>query len=1019
MSDQGTRIAAPQPNGGKPARTRRREASRKRPPSPARDRFAYRPGNGLCSIERLEDRQLLSSDLTQSISDLILKDGVISGQHVFSDVSIGNFVTAPQVTVGLNLTETDASHWTGTISVDATSAQLNFNSAVTGSITSANSTDALTGSYTLTNEAPGQGLYSLTAQDIKLTAGNAFTAEAKPVTLSYDTQGAVGQTVATIGSATATFQPLNNATATVTNLVVRDNGFSLGDATVSASSFSLGGILSATSPSVSFSGVSYTDGGSLAGTVSVGASTVSILSNESNFANPGGASGGNGNGLTLSGFTGSYGVASGDLAIGATGAELKLGKLVDATASGVTLNYNPAASSPVTVGVGSLTATSPLLPGVTGTITNLSASSSGLSMDNATLADPNTFSMGTVLQVQGLSVGVTGFSYNTASHALAGTILASTTGVTLFPGQSAFTDSVTNLHGSYNLQNGTLGLTADDVNLAFGKILDADATNVAVGWDGTTATFALGTATLTSPLFPGVTGSFSGVTVDNTGVKIDGATLEDSGTIHLGNVFDVTDLKLGVSGLVYDAPSKSITAGTVTISNSLATLFPNAMDFTDSVTNFHGSDNIATGAFSLTADDINLSFGKVLKADATNVGVNWDGTSASFTVGTATLTSPELPGVTGSLAGLSVQSTGFDIASASLTDTNSIILGSVIKLDGPTTVSVTNLDYINGTSTSSSILTGTIGLSFGGLEVLPGSTAFSTTVTGFSGTYNLATQETDLTVGSIDVVVGSGSNGSSTADPIFTVDATGVSIDLTPDGNGNDIVDIKVGTATAALNKFADVNGNVTDLEITNDGFSVGSATLNVNGTTTGSTGKGTISAFGGKFMIVNPSVTLSGFGYKISTGAFTAQTLSLSADEVDFNQGGSVAVSATGLTTTISFASGDVGHTIIKADTFDAAFKPYLTLTASSITIDTSRLHRLLRRVRQPDGHADGRLGEPERDRDRLRHRFEWRPDVRRPEGFRKAIRSPSASASRPTRRPPAPCSGRAGCRSRSPRWG
>ena len=91
---------------------------------PARDRFAYRPGNGTCLLEALEDRRLMdaSGDLTTQIKSL-LSSGDVSGQYSFQDISLGSFLTVPKVTVGLsNVAQLADGNWNATVSVDATAA---------------------------------------------------------------------------------------------------------------------------------------------------------------------------------------------------------------------------------------------------------------------------------------------------------------------------------------------------------------------------------------------------------------------------------------------------------------------------------------------------------------------------------------------------------------------------------------------------------------------------------------------------------------------------------------------------------------------------------------------------------------------------------------------------------------------------------------------------------------------------------------------------------------------------------
>jgi len=674
MSDHGPRIASNRSNG--PIKPRRPARRKKRSAAPARDRFAYRPGNGVCAIEALEQRQLLSGDLTQTISELIT-GGTLSGTHNLGSVQIGSFLTIPSSTITLsNVSQNDSTHWTASVEVDASSATLAFGSVLTGAITSPTSTPALVADYTLTDQPLLGGSYSVTAQAIAVTVPSVLTTNLTGVHLAYNPAGPTGQTLVTIPSATATITPLANTSVSVTNLAVRDNGFSFDNAMATpAGDFKLGGILSVSSPSVSFSDVSYTSGqGWTPGaTISASVASASLFAGQAGFTNPGGSAS-NANGLSLTGFKGSYNLTSNALSLSATGAELKIGSLVDATASALTIAYDPNAASPVTVTAGSLSATSSLLPGVTGEVDNLMASSAGLSTSGGSLKDTNSISLGGVLE--------------------------------------------------------------------------------------------------------------------------------------------------------------------------------------------------------------------------------------------------------------------FD----SLYDSNGLLLQPAALLTLPA------LNYV-ASATNPVNLSGTVGISFGKVKILPGlSSAFSTTVDTFQASYNLGTQA--LSVGASDVLmtVGSGRDGSSnTSNAALTVDVKNPTFTLTPNGDGTDAVNFNVTDATVSLPKLG-LSGDVTDLTVTNDGFHVGSLTL---------AKAGPVSAFGGAFMISDPSVTLTGFGYSKSAGAQFNSDLTVTATSAAFNQHGTVSVVATGgvpggatlpLSAKIHFQTVDgalnLGDFTFTAGTITATFGSYLTLTGTGIKVDTQPAH-------------------------------------------------------------------------------
>src|SRR5581483_1966566 len=86
-------------------------------------------------------------------------------------------------------------------------------------------------------------------------------------------------TLATIDTGTITIAPLNGLTATVNGLVIKQNGFTIDNATASLSDFSLGGLVSLAAPAVTFSKVSYVNAGStssLTGTLTFSADSAGL-----------------------------------------------------------------------------------------------------------------------------------------------------------------------------------------------------------------------------------------------------------------------------------------------------------------------------------------------------------------------------------------------------------------------------------------------------------------------------------------------------------------------------------------------------------------------------------------------------------------------------------------------------------------------------------------------------------------------------------------------------------------------
>jgi hypothetical protein len=617
-------------------------------------------------------------------------------------------------------------------------------------------------------------------------------------------------------------------------------------------------------------------------------------------------------------LTGSYTLNNeplnqGAYAITATELDVTASKLVTGTATNVQLDYSPSAAPGQKLAhVGALTASLTPFAGASATLSNLDIYDNGFALENGVVT-VGSFTLGSAVSVTSPTLTFSGVG-DTVGSPPTGTITLGAGTAQLFPGKTAFTATVANFSGSYDVNAQALSLQASDVNLAVGKILKADATGLSFAYSPSAApalTIDAASVSLTSPLFPGVTGTATSLHADSGGFSVASATLHaDSATI--GSVLQLTNLNVGVTGLSYSTspPAGALPlAGTIGITADSAALFP-GKSFNASLKGFSGSYNINTSALSLAATEFDLSFGKMLQATSTGVSLTYDGTQVAVAATSITLTSSLFPGATGSINNLSADSTGFSIASASLTAPKVSI--SELEVDN-INISVTGLSYTTSTQT----LAGSIGISAGTVSLFPGKTAFTATVKGFAGSYDINAQALSLSATEADFQASS----------VLMVTASNLGFSLQPTAGGEN-VSITVGAATATFPKFG-VSGSITALAITQDGFSLGSATLAIN------TGKPIM--IGKTFSVVNPSITVTNFGYSISQGASFTGTVAVAADEIDLTIGSLATGKATGIAGSISFATADLGHFTFSASTVNLALGSFLTLSATKIAFDSA----------------------------------------------------------------------------------
>ena len=536
------------------------------------------------AFEYLEERQLLngSSDLTQDIQNLI-NSGTTTGSVDLPNVTLGSFFSSGDVTVSFQNLSQQGSNWSGSVSIAAGSASVALGQVFSAQIKGdAQNSVGLSGTYTLNNQPLGQGTYAITATELDVTASKLLTGTASNVELDYSPSAAPGQKLTHIGSLTASLTPFANASATLNNLDVYDNGFALENGSINAGSFTLGSILTVTNPSLTFSGVSDTVGSSPTGTVALGAGTAQLFPGKTAFT------------AEVDNFSGSYDLNTQALSLQASDVNLSVGKILKADATGLALAYNPSAAPPLAIDASSVSLTSPLFPGVTGTATSLHADANGFTLGNATLhADSAT--IGSVLQLTNLNVGVTGLSYTTNPQGgalpLTGTIGITADSAALFPGKS-FNASLQGFSGSYNINTSALSLAATEFDLSFGKMLQAAGTGVSLNYDGTQVSVAATSIMLTSSLFPGATGTITNLSADSTGFSIGSATLT-APKVSISEV-EVDNINISVTGLSYTTSTQALT-GTIGITADSAELFP-GKSFNASLQGFSGSYNINTSA---------------------------------------------------------------------------------------------------------------------------------------------------------------------------------------------------------------------------------------------------------------------------------------------------------------------------------------------------------------------------------------------------------------------------------------
>ena len=314
--------------------------------------------------------------------------------------------------------------------------------------------------------------------------------------------------------------------------------------------------------------------------------------------------------------------------------------------------------------------------------------------------------------------------------------------------------------------------------------------------------------------FQNVSGTINGLDVFDNEVKIGDGSI-DVPSFSFGKYLSIDKPSLTFSGVDYKTDSGF--AGTIGLKADSATLFGAGNPFSAKAGTLGGSYDVAGGKFDLTAGSIDLAFGQVLDASGTGVHLAVD-TSRSpvgvtFDADTVALSSPDFPDAKGTLASLHVDDTGFSLGEGIVT-APAVHFGEALELDG-LEIDAKDLKYSTSPAPS---LSGTVGIGASTIALFPGQKNFTTSVSGFHASYDIASTALSLSATGSEIKVSDLLD--ITTGPISFVDQ-----------QGN--IEIHVDSASATVPRLAGLTGSVQNLDITNEGFHVDSVSIGATGTVT------------------------------------------------------------------------------------------------------------------------------------------------------------------------------------------
>jgi hypothetical protein len=631
-------------------------------------------------------------------------------------------------------------------------------------------------------------------------------------------------------------------------------------------------------------------------------------------------------------FSGVFDLAAGTLALNAKSVVVTIGSAVQATATNVTFNLRgsdpPSGSTIATADQVSVkfpelkdANSNPLQINFdpVGTTPALSVSSNGLQLNNGTLG-PVSFGIDGILSAQNLSATFSNIalSQQNGSYLLGGTVQFSASTASLFPSQTVVSSSLTGLAGSYNFGTASSGLklSAAQVQLVFGEALQVAGQNV-VFTPGSDPIATIASVTLSSPKITGLTPLTAGpITINRNGFLVGSAQLGTPAgqSAAIGNFLSVKDVNLQLTNFGFSFGAASAVQGTISLTAGSLQLFPGSTVFTSTMTGVSGTYDFSAsggGALTVTVANFDLVIGEALELTASGVRIT-PGASTIATIATVTVKAPKLGSFgTATVNGLVVTQDGFSLQTLTLGQAGgqTANFGNYLRVTGAQVVA-TNFGYsiANGFS-------GTVQLNVAGLQLFPGSSVFTSTMTGISGTYDFSASgggALTVTVANFDLVIGE------------ALELTASGVRITPGA----ITIATIATATVKAPRLGSFGtATVNGLVVTQDGFSLQTLTLGQAG--------GQTADFGTYLRVTAAQVVATNFGYSIANGF--SGTVKLTAGSVVLYPSLSfITSSLQNFSATYDFSQG--GQLAITVGTFNLQIGEALKLTASGIVITPSQ---------------------------------------------------------------------------------
>ncbi len=477
---------------------------------------------------------------------------------------------------------------------------------------------------------------------------------------------------------------------------------------------------------------------------------------------------------------------------------------------------------------------------------------------------------GSVLSLKGVDFQTNNFKVNYGdTTTVSGTIQLTVTEVKLFPTASFVTSQITGTQLSYDFQQGTGSLKISMSHLMFkvGDALKMDADNIVLT-PGADIVAIVPSLQVTSGVFE----NFGSAVVQNFTIRKDGFNLgslvisqQTGTTAKLGSVLSVEGAVLAVTDFNLTVGTQTTISGSVALTASSVSLFPGMRSVSSTLEGVmidFSFGNGGIGKMLVHTNKLTLSIGSVLRLEASNLTIEPSNQTAIVTIGTATVSAPQLQNIAPvTIQNFVIRQDGFSLASLELSQVpgKPVVMGNYLQMDG-VKLKANNLNV------SSSGVQGTINLEIANLELFPQSTIINTVTSGLTASFDFSDPLGQLKIAANQFRMDIGE--------ALSFQTSGVTI--TP-GQTEIMRVASINVSSPSMQGLSPIQ--MTNFVVRNNGFSIGNLELRLP------QGSDTVN-FGSVLRVTNPVIKVQNFNFVYGSQTTLSGAITLETSKVELFPG-------------------------------------------------------------------------------------------------------------------------------------